>query len=76
MIIVAKVVKQSNWWFVDDVGDVDDIGVVGEVGEVVDNDGEDGTSASLKMRIFMMVLPAPSTMLIIRNKIDLTKALH
>ena len=58
MIIVAKVVKQSNWWFVDDVGDVDDIGVVGGVGEVVDNDGEDGRSASLKMRIFTMVLPA------------------
>ena len=58
VIIVAEVVKQSNWWFVDDVGDVDDIGVVGEVGEVVDNDGEDDRSASLKMRIFTMVLPA------------------
>ena len=58
MIILAKVVKQCTWWFVDDVGDVDDIGVVGDVGEVVDNDGEDGRSASLKMRIFTMVLPA------------------
>ena len=61
VIIVAKVVKQCTWWFVDDVddvADVDDIGVVGDVGEVVDNDGEDGRSASLKMRIFTMVLPA------------------
>ena len=61
MIIVAKVVKQCTWWFVGDVGDVGDIGELDEDEVLANEDLYDG---------------AASTVLIIRNKIDLTKALH
>ena len=61
VIIVAKVVKQCTWWFVGDVGDVGDIGELDEDEVLANEDLYDG---------------AASTVLIIRNKIDLTKALH
>ena len=76
VIIVAKVVKQCTWWFVGDVGDVHefgnfgDVGGVGDVGDIGELD-EDEVLANEDLYD-----GAASTVLIIRNTIDFTKALH